>query len=375
MNEALPPLTGVKVIELGGIGPAPMACGILGDLGATVVRIERPGGSGLPGGLGTIGVSGRIVVELDAKQPDDLAVLWTMVAGADILVEGYRPGVVERLGIGPDAACARNPRLVYVRVTGWGQDGPRSQMAGHDINYIGVTGVLDAIGTDEPVPPLNLVGDYGGGAMFAVVGVLAALVERSRTGTGRVVDAAMVDGTAILAAPIRDLLDRGLWVERRASNLLDGGAPFYRTYRTADGRAVAVGAIEEPFYLAMLAGLEIDPAGLPDRLDPSAWPEIAERLADVFATRTRDEWAARFDGTDACVTPVLTFGEAVRDDHAAERRAYLPAERGVRPAPAPRMLPAADERMDQSASDTLRELGCTEEMLSALERAGAIRIA
>lgn len=372
MNEA--PLAGVSVVELGGIGPTPLACAILADLGATVVRVERPTGGALPSGLSDIGIRDRVVVRLDAKDATDRSTLATILEHADVAIEGFRPGVMERLGLGPDDVMATNPGLVYVRMTGWGQTGPRSSMAGHDINYLGVTGILAAIGADEPVPPLNLVADYGGGATFAVIGALAALVDRQRTGRGRVVDAAMVDGAAILASPIRDLLGHGLWVERRSSNLLDGGAPFYRTYRCADGAAMAVGALEEPFYAAFVDGLGLDPGTLPDRMDPRSWPELTTRFAERFALRTRAEWTETFEGTDACVTPVLTFTEALDDPHAVARSAYRAVASGVRPTPAPRMEGVGEGGAHRSASDTLRALGCTEETVLALDAAGAIRL-
>lgn len=368
------PLRDITVVELGGIGPTPLACTILADLGATVVRIDRPVAAGLPGALGDLGIRDRICVRLDAKDDADRSTLATILERADIAIEGFRPGVVERLGIGPDDVMPANPSLVYVRMTGWGQTGPRRSMAGHDINYIAVTGILAAIGRDEPVPPLNLVGDYGGGATFAVIGALAALVDRQRTGRGRVVDAAMVDGAAVLAAPIRDLLQHGLWTEERSANLLDGGAPFYRTYRCADGAAVAVGALEEPFYRTLVAGLGFDVDALPDRMDTASWPELTSSFAARFAERTRSEWAETFDGTDACVTPVLTLTEAVDDAHAVDRGAYQATPDGVRPAPAPRMAGVGEGHALRSASDTLRALGCTDETMQVLEDAGAIRV-
>lgn len=369
-----PPLEGIIVVELGGVGPDPVACGILSDLGATIVRVERPTATPFAQGLSTIGVRDCVVVRLDAKADRDYRILRTLIAGADVLIEGFRPGVAERLGIGPGDVRESNPGLIYVRMTGWGQTGHRSSTAGHDINYIGVTGILAAIGEDQPIPPLNLVGDYGGGAMFAVVGALAALVDRSRTGRGRVIDVAMVDGAATLVAPIRDLLERGLWSERRASNLLDGGAPFYRTYRTSDGEAMAVGALEDPFYDAMVRNLGLDPDGLADRHDPANWPALTATFADTFATRTRREWTDIFDGTDACVTPVLTFTEAVDDRHSVERGSYVHTDAGARPAPAPRMSGTTERRMERSASDTLLALGCTEETIRALEEAGDVAI-
>jgi alpha-methylacyl-CoA racemase len=315
-----------------------MAAGLLAEMGATVVRIDRPStkpGS-LPGGLDRLGVRDRLVVELDLKAADDLATARSLVTGADVLIEGFRPGVAERLGIGPEQAMAANPRLVYVRVTGWGQTGPYAAMAGHDINYIGLAGVLAAIGTSEPVPPLNLVGDYGGGAMFAVVGALAGIVERGRTGRGGVVDVAMIDGASRLLGPIRDLLDVGMWTERRGANLLDGGAPFYRTYRTSDGRFVAVGALEPRFYAELIAGLGLDPGELPDRFDPDTWPDLHRRFAEVFAGRTAAHWAEVFDGTDACVTPVLSMSEVPSHPHNAARGLLTDTPQGPVAAPAPR---------------------------------------
>ena len=259
-----------------------------------------------------------------------------------MLLEGFRPGVAERLGIGPQPCLERNPRLVYVRVTGWGQDGPWAGHVGHDINYLGLTGALHAIGPADrpPPPPLNLVGDYGGGSMLAVVGTLAALVQRATTGRGQIVDAAMVDGIALQSQQTLALLGSGMWVEQREANLLDGAAPYYRTYLCADGRFVAVGAIEEQFYAALLAGLGLDAADLPHQDDREGWPELHDRFNRAFATRDRDDWAARFEGTDACVTPVLTFTEAAGHPHLRERTTYLQEGGRIRAAPAPRFPPA-----------------------------------
>jgi alpha-methylacyl-CoA racemase len=376
------PLEGIRVVELAGIGPGPFACGLLADLGADVVRVERPKGadgqrSGLPGGLGGIGVRDRVIVEVDVKDASGLDTVRTMVTHADVLVEGYRPGVAERLGLGPLEAHAINPRLVYARITGWGQSGPLAGMAGHDINYIGLSGVLAAIGLDEPMPPLNLVGDYGGGAMFAVVGILAGIVERDRTGLGTVVDAAMIDGSGALLGPIRDLLNLGMWSERRSTNLLDGGAPFYRTYRTADDRFVAVGALEAPFYEAFLSGLGIDSGSIPDRMDPASWHELGVIFAEAFSARTRDEWALVFDGTDACVTPVLTMSEVMNHAHNSERTAIVETPTGPRPNVAPRFgdpVPAVRPAASRDSGDTLASLGLSEETRSVLGEAGRIRV-
>lgn len=380
MNGGSRPLEGLKVVELAGIGPGPFACGLLADLGADVVRVERPSGAsgspgGLPGGLGGIGLRNRVIVEVDIKEASGLETVRSMVKHSDVLVEGYRPGVAERLGLGPLDAHAINPRLVYARITGWGQSGPLAGMAGHDINYIGLSGVLAAIGREDPLPPLNLVGDYGGGAMFAVVGILAGIIDRDRTGHGTVIDAAMVDGSGALLAPIRDLLNLGLWGERRSANLLDGGAPFYRTYRSADDRFVAVGALEAPFYEALLAGLGIDSDSIPDRMDPGSWNELEVIFAEAFSARTRDEWALVFHGTDACVTPVLTMSEVMDHAHNSERNALVETPTGPRPNVAPRFGADGDRpiaRRDSSAA--LTSFGLSEDAVSALGAAGRIRI-
>jgi alpha-methylacyl-CoA racemase len=287
--------------------------------------------------MSSIGHRARPTVELDLKNPTEQSVAATLIANADVLLDPYRPGVAERLGIGPEAMHERNPRLVYARVTGWGQDGPYAAMAGHDINYIGLSGSLAAIGPpDEPMPPLNLVGDYGGGGMFAVTGILAALVERGTTGLGQVVDVAMVDGAASLLGPIRDLHNAGLWSPNRRSNLLDGGAPFYACYRTSDGKYMAVGALEPQFYSLLVAGLGLDEETVGNRLDSREWPHIAEVFSDTFATRTRDEWTEVFDGSDACVTPVLSMDEVGEHPHNAARDALVASASGSRPHPAPR---------------------------------------
>jgi alpha-methylacyl-CoA racemase len=331
------PLAGITVIEIAGIGPVPFACDQLEDLGATIVRVDRPGGHGLPVTMSSIGRRPRVTVSLDLKDDADRHLASTLISHADVLLDPYRPGVAERLGIGPDEMFERNHRLVYARVTGWGQYGPYASMAGHDINYIGLSGSLAAIGPrDAPMPPLNLVGDYGGGAMFAVTGILAALVERAATGLGQVIDVAMVDGAAALVGPIRDLHDAGLWSPQRRANLLDGGAPFYACYRTSDDEFMAVGALEPQFYSLLVSGLELDEAALGNRLDPGEWPRIGEIFSDTFATRTREEWTEIFDGTDACVTPVLSMDEVGDHPHNAARHALVSTGSGHRPHPAPR---------------------------------------
>jgi Predicted acyl-CoA transferases/carnitine dehydratase len=332
------PLAGLKVVELAGLGPAPHAAMVLADLGADVVRIDRPGALQLSDPSADPLLRGRRRVEANLKEPEGRETVLRLVEKADVFMEGYRPGVTERLGVGPADCHARNPRLVYARMTGWGQDGPLAQRAGHDINYIALTGALHAIGRagERPTVPLNLVGDFGGGSMLLVVGILAAAWEAQRSGQGQVVDAAMVDGASVLVQMVWGFLGQGLWRDERETNLLDGHAPFYDTYTCADGKHVAVGAIEPQFYAALLEGLGLADAGLPDQMDQKAWPEIKKRFAEVFASRTRDEWAKVFEGTDACVTPVLAFGEVAAHPHMAARGTIV--ERGGIPqaAPAPR---------------------------------------
>ena len=332
------PLTGVRVLELAGIGPGPFAAMLLGDLGADVVRVDRPGGAGI-GIDPAYDVTNRNKrsVLVDLKSPDGAARVLDLAARADILVEGYRPGVAERLGVGPADCRARNPRLVYGRMTGWGQDGPLAPRAGHDIGYLALTGALGMIGTpgQPPPPPANLLGDYAGGSLYLVVGVLAALHHARATGTGQVVDAAIVDGASHLSAMIHGMLAAGSWQDRRGANLLDGGCPYYGTYETADGKYMAVGALETQFYDEFLDVLGI--AGqAPARGDLSRWDELRAVIAARFKSRTRDEWTAAFADSDACVAPVLTLREAPHHPHLAARGTFT--ERGgvIQPAPAPR---------------------------------------
>ncbi|HEX5994904.1 MAG TPA: CaiB/BaiF CoA-transferase family protein [Jiangellales bacterium] len=326
------PLAGLRVVELGGIGPGPHAAMVLADLGADVVRFVRPGGE--PYDI----LPGRRQVELDLKDAAGQSTAWELIERADALIEGFRPAVAERLGFGPDECLARNPRLIYARMTGWGQHGPLARQAGHDINYIGLTGVLHAIGTADgrPTPPLNLVGDFGGGSMYLALGILSALWQRERSGQGQVVDAAIVDGTCSLAQQFWILRGLGAWTDERAANLLDTGAPFYDTYECADGRYVAVGALEPQFYTALLAGLGLAGDDLPAQHDKDGWPVLRKRFAGVFATRTRDAWAEVFADTDACVTPVLTFAEAAAHPHLRARGTIVTVDGVPRAAPAPR---------------------------------------
>jgi len=329
------PLVGLRVVELAGIGPGPHACMVLADLGADVIRVERPGADDGPVDYT---LRGRRIVTADLKQADDLARVLDLVTDADVFVEGYRPGVVERLGLGPDVCLARNPRLVYGRMTGWGQDGPFATMAGHDINYIAITGVLENIGRpgDRPVPPLNMVGDYGGGSMLLVAGVLAALWERERSGRGQVIDAAMCDGAGLLAQHLWSLRGAGEWFDDRGSNLLDGSRPYYDTYTCADGRAVAVGCIEPQFFACMLELLDLDASTLPDQDDRERADELRSAIAAVFASQPMSHWAEVFRGTDACVTPVLTYAEALTHPHLRHRRLFTAIDGVDQPGPVPR---------------------------------------
>ncbi|MER7695933.1 CaiB/BaiF CoA-transferase family protein [Streptomyces sp. NPDC096095] len=332
------PLTGVRVVELAGIGPGPFAAMLLADLGADVVRVDRPGGAGL--GIDPaydLTNRNKRSVLLDLKSDEGPARVLDLVQRADILVEGYRPGVAERLGVGPDACLARNPALVYGRMTGWGQDGPLADRAGHDLSYIALAGTLSMIGKpgEPPTVPANLVGDYAGGSLYLVVGVLAALQHARAHGEGQVVDAAIVDGAAHLATMIHGMLAAGSWQDRRGANLLDGGCPFYGAYATSDGGHMAVGPLEPQFYAEFVALLGIADA-FPDRWDLARWDELRAAVTERFLTRTRAEWTEVFDGTDACVAPVLSLREAPHHPHLAARSTFVEHGGLTQPAPAPR---------------------------------------
>ena len=337
LGQGTGPLRGVRVVELAGIGPGPHAATLLADLGADVIRLERPGGALSAGPRETdLLTRGRPSVALDLKHPRAVATVLALVERADVLLEGMRPGVAERLGLGPDDALARNPRLVYGRMTGWGQDGPWAEVAGHDMNYIGVAGALHGLGQDAGRPhfPGNMLGDFGGGSTYLVIGVLAALLEARTSAQGQVVDAAIVDGTAHLATMFAGMLAGGAAQERRAAGLLDGGAPFYDVYETADGRHMSVAALEPQFFAELVRLLDLEDA--PAQADVDRWPELRERLATRFKERTQVEWAAVFDGTDACVAPVLPLTEAARHPHLAARDTYVVRDGLLQPAPAPR---------------------------------------
>jgi alpha-methylacyl-CoA racemase len=337
LGQGTGPLAGVKVVEIAGIGPGPHACMILADLGADVIRIERPGGQLLTGGSHDLLNRGRPSVALDLKRPEAVETVLRLVEDADVLIEGMRPGVTERIGVGPDACLARNPRLVYGRMTGWGQTGPWAHAAGHDMNYIAITGTLFGLGQvkDKPQFPSNLVGDFGGGSTYLVIGVLAALLEARISGQGQVVDAAIVDGTASLNAMGAAFLASGTFKEERAANLLDGGAPYYDIYETADGRHMSVGALEPQFYEAFVDLLGIRDTA-PDRYDFDQVDELRSVIAKRFKEKTQAEWSAVFDGTDACVAPILPMSEAVDHPHIKERGTFVEHDGLVQPAPAPR---------------------------------------
>jgi alpha-methylacyl-CoA racemase len=347
------PLAGLRIVEFAGIGPVPFAAMLLADMGADVVRVARPDAAGLDSR--DIVERGRRLVLLDLKSPADVESALALIERADALLEGFRPGVMERLGVGPEPALARNPRLIYGRMTGWGQTGPLAHAAGHDLDYIALAGALHAVGERRgaPVPPLNLLGDFGGGALYLVTGVLAALLEVRQSGRGQVVDCAIVDGVASLLTFIHAALAHGTWRDRRGSNLLDGGAPFYTTYACAGGGYVAVGALEPQFHAALVAKLGLDPEAFRDRLDPESWPRLRKLLQETFAQRTRREWCELFAGTDACVAPVLGLGEVANDPHMAARGTVTVLDGVPCPAPAPRFsrTPGALQSVDGRAHD------------------------
>ncbi|WP_322094849.1 CaiB/BaiF CoA transferase family protein [Paraburkholderia bannensis] len=351
MRDNQGPLSGVRIVELGGVGPVPFCCMLLADLGADVIRIDRPPGydGGVPGDPRfNLLNRGRRSASFDLKRPEAAAAVLKLVAKADALVEGFRPGVAEKLGLGPDTCLAANPALVYGRMTGWGQDGPLAQAPGHDINYISLTGVLHAIGPADgpPAIPLNLAGDFGGGSLYLALGVVSAILESRRSGKGQVVDAAMVDGSASLMTLCYGLLASGYWKDQRASNRLDSGAPWYNVYETKDGRWLSVGANEARFWRNMLELLGLAQADMPDQHDTSRWPEMREKLATIFRTRTRDEWCALAEGREACFSPVLSMTEAPAHPHLRARGTFVECDGIVQPAPAPRFsrTPGAVQR-------------------------------
>jgi alpha-methylacyl-CoA racemase len=375
------PLQGIKVIEIASLAPAPFGCMILADLGAEVLRVDRAERCGPDARTPVDPLSrSRRSMGLNLKDPAGVELLLKLAEDADVLVEGFRPGVAERLGFGPDVCARRNPRLIFARMTGWGQDGPLAPTAGHDIDYIAISGALSPIGRagEAPVPPINFIGDFGGGGMLMAMGILAALVERATSGQGQVVDAAMVDGSALITSFLYGMRATGAWQDQRGSNLLDTGAPFYDTYATADGGYVAVGALEPQFYAALLAGLGLTGADLPAQHDRSGWPVLRETFTTAFGSRSRDEWAAVFAGTDACVSPVLSMAEAPLHPHATARDAFVEVGGVVQPAPAPRFgrtaagLPAAPPRPGADTDAVLAGLGLPPGEVSDLRARGVI---
>jgi alpha-methylacyl-CoA racemase len=380
------PLDGIRIVEIAGIGPGPYGAMLLADLGADVIRIDRSSGVNSMGAAdpnhppADILARGRRSLGVNLKDPDGVAAVLDLVAGADALIEGFRPGVMERLGLGPDVCMERNPKLVYGRMTGWGQEGPYAQAAGHDINYIALAGALEPLGRrgEQPTPPINLVGDFGGGGMLLAFGVCAALVEAARSGQGQVIDAAMVDGAASLMTMTWSFKHMGIWHDERGTNMLDTGAHFYDTYETADGKYVSVGSIEPQFYAELLRLTGLEGAELPRQMDRDAWPELKERVAAVFKAKTRDEWCEIMEHTDVCFAPVLAMDEAPHHPHIAERGTFTEVAGLVQPAPAPRFsrTPGAIERppahAGQHTDEVLAELGYDTERIAALRSGGSV---
>lgn len=375
-NAAMGALTGIRVIEMAGLAPAPFCGMILADFGADVVRVDRVGA----GSMDQL-ARGKRSLAANLKSPEGVETVLRLIEGADVLLEPYRPGVMERLGLGPEVATARNPRLVYARLTGFGQDGPYAPMAGHDINYIAISGALSLIGRkgEKPIFPVNLLGDFAGGGMLCALGICLALLERIGSGKGQVVDAAMVDGSAYLSTFVYKFRNAGMWRDERGTNMLDTGAPFYDTYRTADGQYMSVGAIEPQFYAALLQGLGLDPATMPQQMDQSKWRETAARFTEIFASKTRAEWCAIFDGTDACVAPVMNLGEVADHPHNAARGLLIRDQQGKpEPAPAPRLsrTPGDGSRplpqVGEHTRAVLGEYGFAADEIERLFAAGAV---
>ena len=377
------PLQGVTIVEIASIGPGPFCGMMLADLGVDVVRIDRADAVSGPAATGSsldLLNRGKRSIGIDLKNPVGVEAVLRMVKQVDGLLEGFRPGVAERLGIGPDVCREHNPRLVYGRMTGWGQAGPLSGVAGHDINYIALSGALYMIGRagEPPVPPLNLVGDFGGGGMLLALGIVAGLFEARSSGLGQVVDAAMIDGSALLTTMVHGMRAMGLWSDRRGVNLLDTGAPFYEVYETSDGGFMAVGAIEPPFYAEFVGLLELD-GELPLQLDATQWPDMKRRIAAAFKTRTRPEWEARFGGSDACVAPVLSLSEAPHHPHHKARQTFVELEGVTQPAPGPRFdrtpgqISGSPPAAGQHTDEILAGFGFDEAERAAMRRAGAVR--
>jgi alpha-methylacyl-CoA racemase len=374
------PLTGLKVIELQGIGPGPFCGMMLADMGAEIIRVDRSASAGRPAGADVL-ARGRKSVAVDLKHPDGVETVLKLVEGADVLVEGFRPGVMERLGLGPDVCLARNPRLVFGRMTGWGQFGTIAHAAGHDINYISLSGALHAIGPKggKPVPPLNLVGDFGGGGMLLAFGIVAALYERASSGKGQVVDAAMTDGSALLMNGLFPGMQTGNWKPERGTNMLDGGAHFYGSYETKDGQHVSIGSIEPQFYALLLEklGLTSD-TSMPKQMSREHWPQLQEKFTAIFRTKTRDEWDAIMLGTDICYAPILSFADAVKHPHNVARNTFVEVGGLTQAAPAPRFsrtapeVPPAAAAPGQHTDAVLAAAGFDAARIAALKASGAI---
>jgi alpha-methylacyl-CoA racemase len=378
MLRAMGPLQGIRVLEFAGIGPGPFCAMLLADMGADVVRIDRASSAAGRAPVDPL-LRGRRSIAVDLKQPEAIEAVLRLVAGADALVEGFRPGVMERLGLGPDVCLARNPKLVYGRMTGWGQEGPMAQAAGHDINYIALAGALEGIGRagQPPLPPLNLVGDFGGGGMLLAFGVLAGLLEQKRSGKGQVVDAAMVDGAALLMSMFWGMRHIGMWSDVRGTNLLDTGAHFYEVYECADGKYISLGSIEPQFYAELVKLAELDPAEFP-QLDRAGWPELKRKLAAVFKRKTRADWCRIMEGSDVCFAPVLTMSEAPAHPHNVARRTFIDVAGVTQPAPAPRFSRTAPEvsrppaRPGEHGEDVLASFGFSAQEIRKLRESKAI---
>lgn len=372
------PLTGIKVVEMAGLGPAPFCAMLLADMGAEVLRIDRPQGKDFLGQRHDVLARGRRSVALDLKKPEAVEAALRLIGQADAVVEGFRPGVMERLGLGPDACWARNPALVYGRMTGWGQTGPLAQVAGHDIDYIALSGALHAIGGSAPVPPLNLVGDFGGGGMLLAFGLVCALLEAKTSRKGQVVDAAMTDGSALLMAMIYSLKGNGFWSNQRQDNYFDGGFPFYGTYQCGDGKWLAIAPLEPQFHRLFLDILGIDDPDLRNPADRALWPVLRQRIAALFATRPRAEWLILFESTDACVAPVLDLDEAPQHPHNQARHTFVTRDGVVQPAPAPRFsrtppaLSLPPPEPGEHNRQALLDCGFSETEIEALQNAGAV---
>ena len=373
------PLAGIKVVEMAGIGPGPFCAMMLSDMGAEVIRVDRLSHKG-SGHRANVLNRGRRSIAVDLKNPDGVAAVQQLIDGADVVIEGFRPGVMERLGLGPETCLARNPRLIFGRMTGWGQSGPLAPAAGHDINYISIGGALGAMGYSDrpPAPPLNLVGDFGGGAMYLLAGVLAALVERGTSGQGQVIDAAMTDGTASLLSPFYGMMAMGMWTKERMDNRLDGGAHYYGSYACSDGKFISIGSIEPQFYALLLELCEIDDPEFAKQNDKQHWASLRGKLEALFVTQTRDHWCALLEGTDVCFAPVLDLQEAPQHPHNLARQSFVEIDGVTQPAPAPRFsrtpttVQAPAAMAGEHSEEILNDWGFAPDEILALQQSGAI---